>query len=66
MSIAGSASQQEEGRSQVAMMSAGAAIRHRPLLGLNGANGGGGGGDSDENFSDDDSTPLTQDIYNGR
>lgn len=35
------------------------AIRHRPL-------GPGGGGDSDENFSDDESTPLTHDIYGGR
>ncbi|CAO1401711.1 unnamed protein product [Diamesa hyperborea] len=34
------------------------AIRHRPL-------GPGGGGDSDENFSDDESTPLTHDIYGG-
>lgn len=42
-------------------MSAGAAVRHRPLLGPTGA-----GGDSDDNFSDDESTPLTQDIYNGR
>ncbi|GAB0097474.1 Chitin synthase [Sergentomyia squamirostris] len=36
------------------------AIRHRPLLG-SAANG----GDSDENFSDDESTPLTHDIYGG-
>ncbi|XP_059614740.1 chitin synthase chs-2 [Phlebotomus argentipes] len=36
------------------------AIRHRPLLG-SAANG----GDSDDNFSDDESTPLTHDIYGG-
>lgn len=35
------------------------AIRHRPL-------GNGPGGESDENFSDDESTPLTHDIYGGR
>lgn len=35
------------------------AIRHRPLVP-------GQGGDSDENFSDDESTPLTHDIYGGR
>lgn len=56
------------------MMSAVAlGARHRSLLGPNGAGGGGGGGGgadggngSDDNFSDDESTPLTQDIYNGR
>ncbi|XP_055379222.1 chitin synthase chs-2 isoform X1 [Condylostylus longicornis] len=37
-------------------------IRHRPL-----GPGGGGGpiADSDDNYSDDESTPLTQDIYGG-
>lgn len=35
------------------------AIRHRPLQATP-------GGDSDENFSDDESAPLTHDIYGGR
>lgn len=35
------------------------AIRHRPL------GNGPGGGESDENYSDDESTPLTHDIYGG-
>lgn len=42
-------------------MSAAAGARHRPLMASNGP-----GGDSDDNFSDDESAPLTQDIYNGR
>lgn len=35
------------------------AIRHRPLAPP-------GAEDSDENFTDDESAPLTQDIYGGR
>ena len=42
------------------------ALRHRPLVTTGGGGGAGGPGDSDENFSDDESTPLTQDIYGGR
>lgn len=35
------------------------AIRHRPL-------GPAAPGDSDDDFSDNESAPLTQDIYSGR